>query len=131
MRIISIFLAAIFIIIGCKKEEEKPTNNKGPEINISSPTSQDMPVPGSLVEISANITDNDEIHDVEIYITNNGEGDEYEMEFDHIHNTIFNVDTSFIVNIPSGSMADYTIEIIAKDMLENSNSESVTFHVMD
>jgi hypothetical protein len=115
---------------GCKKEE---TIENEMEINISSPTSEHMPATGSLVDIHATISDHDEVHDVTINITSDYSTDPASIEiiFDHIHNTVFNVDTSFIADIPSGSMANYTIQISAKDMSGNSNSKSVTFHVMD
>ena len=130
MRIITITLLLTFLISGCKKEESK---ENGPEINITSPTSEDMPVPGSLVEINATITDDDEIHDVTINITNDysTEPASIEMIFDHIHKTAFSIDTLFPADIPSGSMANYTVQISAEDMSGNCNSESVTFHVMD
>ena len=132
MRAITIFLMLTFLIIGCKKEESNPAEN-GPVINIISPSSNDMPAPGSVVEINAIITDDDEVHDVTINISSNYSDAPASIEiiFDHIHNTVFNVDTSFIANIPSGLMADYTIQISAEDMSGNSNSESVSFHVMD
>ena len=85
------------------------------------------------LQINAIITDDDEVHDVTINITSDYSTDPASIEiiFDHIHNSVFNVDTSFIADIPSGSMANYTIQISAEDMSGNSNSESVTFHVMD
>ena len=132
MRIATTFLILAFLIVGCKKEESNPTEN-GPAINIISPTSQDIPTTGSIVEINAAITDDDDVHDVTINITNDysTEPASIEIIFDHIHHTIFNVDTSFVADIPSGSMANYTIQISAEDISGNSNSASVTFHVMD
>ena len=132
MRLATTFLILTFLIIGCKKDESSPIENR-PAINIISPTSQDMPTTGSIVEINAAITDDDEVHDVTINITSDYSTDPASIEiiFDHIHNSVFNVDTSFIADIPSGSMANYTIQISAEDMSGNSNSESVTFHVMD
>ena len=132
MRIATIFLMISFLIFGCKKEEANPIEN-GPAINIISPTSQAMPTTGSIVEINATITDNDEIHDVIINITSDysANPESIEMIFDHIHKTVFNVDTLFIADIPSGSMANYTIQVSAEDMSGNNNSESLTFHVMD
>ena len=127
-----LFLTIAILIFGCEKNEPCSIEN-GPEITIISPTSQDMPATGSIVEINAAITDDDEVHDVTINITSDYSADPASIEiiFDHIHNTVFNVDTSFIAEIPSGSMANYTIQISAEDMSGNSNSESVTFHVMD
>tara|TARA_B100001758_G_scaffold207365_1_gene188460 strand:+ start:1145 stop:1543 length:399 start_codon:yes stop_codon:yes gene_type:complete len=132
MRIATISLILSFLIIGCKKEESNPAEN-GPAINIISPTSNDIPATGSTVEINATVKDDDQVNDVTINISSNFSATpaSIEIKFDHIHNTEFNVDTSFIANIPSGSMADYTIQISAEDMSGNSNSESVTFHVMD
>ena len=132
MRIATIFLILSFSIFGCKKEESNLIEN-GPSINIISPTSQYMPAPGSIVEINATITDNDEITDVIINITSDYSANEesIKMIFDHIHKTVFNVDTSFIADIPSGSMANYTIQVSAEDISGNNNSESLTFHVMD
>ena len=131
MRTPTLFLLLFILVVGCTEEEVKPINN-GPEINIVSPTSDFIPPIGSAVEINANITDENEVHDVTINITNDyTDTSEIEIFFDHIHNTTFGVDTSFITDIPSGSMANYTIQISAEDMLGNSNSKSVTIHVMD
>ena len=130
MRIITSILLLAFLMNGCKKEE---TIENEMEINISSPTSGHMPATGSLVEINAIITDHDEVHDVTINITSDYAPSPAAIEifFDHIHNTTFNIDTSFISDIPSGSMANYTVQISANDMLGNTSSNSVTFHVMD
>ena len=132
MRLSTTLIILSFLIIGCKKDESSPSEN-GPTINIISPTSQDMPATGSIVEINADITDDDEVHDVIINITSEYSADPASIEiiFDHIHNTVFNVDTSFIADNPSGSMANYTIQISAEDMSGNYNFESVSFHVMD
>ena len=92
-----------------------------------------MPAAGSIVEINATIRDDDEVNYVTINVTSNYSEDPASIDiiFDHIHNTAFNVDTSFTAEIPSGSMANYTIQISAEDMSGNSNSESVTFQVVD
>ena len=126
------FIILSLLILGCEKNEPCNSTN-GPEITIISPTNQDMPNPGSIVQINANITDDDEINDITINITSDfsNQPANIEMFFDHIHNTTFNIDTSFIADIPSGSMANYTIAISAEDMLGNANSNSITFHVMD
>tara|TARA_B100000475_G_scaffold188862_1_gene159850 strand:- start:4 stop:405 length:402 start_codon:yes stop_codon:yes gene_type:complete len=126
------FLTIAILIFGCEKNEPCCIEN-GPEITIISPTSQDMPATGSTIEINANITDDDQVHDVTINITSDHSTEPANIEifFDHIHNTIFNIDTSFVADIQSGSMANYTIAISSNDMLGNYNSESVTFHVMD
>ena len=127
-----LFLTIAILIFGCEKNEPCSIEN-GPEITIISPTSQDMPATGSTIEINANITDDDQVHDVTINITSDYSPSPAAIEifFDHIHNTSFNIDTSFIADIPSGSMANYTVQISAEDMLGNNRSNSVTFHVMD
>ena len=131
MRIDFIFILLSFLVIACTPSETDIEN--GPEINIISPSSNDMPPTGSLVEINASVTDDDEVHDVTINITSDFSSNpaSIEMFFDHIHNTAYNIDTSFVADIPLGAMANYTVQISAEDMLGNSNSKSVTFHVMD
>ena len=132
MRIVKIFLLTTILMYACKKDGPNTSEN-GPSINIISPTSEDMPATGSTVLVNATISDEDEIHDITINITSDhsSEPASIDMFFDHIHNTEFNIDTSFIADIPTGTMANYTIIITAEDMLGNANSESVTFHVMD
>lgn len=131
MRLDFIFILLSFLVIACTPSETDIEN--GPEINIISPSSNDMPPTGSLVEINASVTDDDEVHDVTINITSDFSSNpaSIEMFFDHIHNTAYNIDTSFVADIPLGAMANYTVQISAEDMLGNSNSKSVTFHVMD
>ena len=84
-----------------------------------------MPATGSWIEINAHITDVNEIHDVTINITSDYATSQEDLEFifDHIHDSEFNVDTSFIADIPSRSMVNYTVEILAKSISRDSNSE--------
>ncbi len=65
----------------------------------------------------------DEVHDVTINIISDysTEPTSLEIIFYHIHNTVFNIDTSFIADIQSRSMANYNIQISAEDISGNSN----------
>lgn len=131
LRILSAFFLLAFIFFGCKTNENHNHEN-GPEIYIISPSNLDSLTSGSLIEINAIVADNKEVHDVTINITSNNSTTKHnKMFFDHIHNTVFDIDTSFIANIPNGSTANYKVEILAKDMSGNLSSQSITVHVMD
>ncbi len=120
------FLFTISLFFSCiNKNQEKV--KLGPEIYITSPNINDSYKVGSSIEIIALVADNkNEVHDVTIKIkTNVSNHKTKEMFYDHIHNSVFEVDTSFIANFNT----NYTIEILAKDMLGNLNSDSITIFV--
>lgn len=121
-----VFLIIISLFVSCiNKNQEKIKS--GPEIYITSPNVNDSYNTGSLIEIIALVADNiNEVHDVTIKIkTNISNHKTNEIFYDHIHNSVFEVDTSFIAIFNT----NYTVEILAKDMLGNLNSDSLTISV--
>ena len=126
-NIFFIFLFTVSLFVSCvNKNQEKII--KGPEIYITSPIDNDSYKIGSSIEIIALVADNkNEVHDITIKIkTNDSLNNINEIFFDHIHNSVFEVDTSFIAN----HNTNYTVQILAKDMLGNLKSDSVTIVVL-
>ena len=126
--IIFYFLSILFIS-SCNFNKDSNTNN-GPDIYIISPVSQDLNLIDSLIKINAVVADNEGVHDVLITIKNDYlSSEETKIFYDHIHDSAFDIDTSFIVSIPTKNEVTYTVEILAKDMLGNSNNQSVKLNV--
>ena len=127
------FLSILLLFIfSCDTSDNTLEDEISPEIHIHQPQSTNMPAPGSIVDIDVHVTDNEELHDVDISITAENNADNVLMiSFDHIHSTEFTIDTSFVADLHVGMMSNYTVEITAEDYSENITSTSVTFHVMD
>ena len=130
MKALHTILLTAILFIGCKNNNESIEKN-GPDIYIISPLQQDTATYGSTVAISAIVADLNEVHDVRIQITNNHSTSPFKTEFffDHIHNTIFNIDTSFVADASVDTSINYIIEILANDMSGNLNSESVSINI--
>ena len=111
------------------------SQNGNPEINIIAPVSEIDGIemvypPNSLIDIDINVTDNQELENVFMNIVaDNNTSNILNFSYNHIHNTDFMIDESFMANLHIGDMANYTIEVIAEYFQGNTSSSSVTFLV--
>lgn len=50
--------------------------------------------------------------------------------FDHIHDPLFNIDTSFTAFAKAGSTSTFTVNILAVDMMGYNSSKSISLIVI-
>ena len=125
-----LLLATVVLSTGCV-ENKKVKIDEGPEIFTTLPAELDTFSSGSLVKINVVIGDNDGVHDVTLKINCSDSTIEYNDIFlDHIHEPLFNLDTSFAAFTKPGKTSNFTLEILAVDMLGNSNSKSTPLIVV-
>ncbi len=123
-------LAAVVLSTGCV-ENKKVKIEEGPEIFTTLPAELDTYSSGSLVKINSVIGDNDGVHDVTLKINSSDSTIEYnDIFFDHIHEPLFNLDTSFTAFTKPGETSSFTVDILAVDMLGNSSSKSTSLIVV-
>src|SRR5438270_8060113 len=107
-----------FIIVaaaaGCKKDS---TDTTAPVITLTSPTDGQAFTAGQTVHVTANISDNDEIHEVHLYVTNVATGDTIANFEEHLDAGSYTLDQTFAVQ----AGVSYKIEVDAND---HSNNEA-------
>ena len=124
-----IALLSIFLIFSsCSKEETDDT--MVPVISFIEPT-QSMYGIGVTVPIELHIDDNDELHHIDIHITDDANSDMIMMSWDHIHEDHIVIDTSFVANLDGVMMSNFTIHVEAEDLSGNKADAFKSVHIMD
>ena len=125
-----ILLTIVVLSIGCV-QDKKIKVNEGPEIYTTLPVELDTFSSGSYVKINGVVGDNDGVHDVSIKIYSSDSTTEYKnVFFDHIHDPLFNIDTSFTAFAKAGSTSTFTVNILAVDMMGYTSSKSISLIVI-
>ena len=125
-----ILLTIVVLSIGCV-QDKKIKVNEGPEIYTTLPVELDTFSSGSYVKINGVVGDNDGVHDVSIKIYSSDSTTEYKnVFFDHIHDPLFNIDTSFTAFAKAGSTSTFTVNILAVDMMGYTRSNSISLIVV-
>ena len=125
-----ILLTIVVLAIGCV-QDKKIKVNEGPEIYTTLPVELDTFSSGSYVKINGVVGDNDGVHDVSIKINSSDSTTEYKnVFFDHIHDPLFNIDTSFTAFAKAGSTSTVTVNILAVDMMGYTSSNSISLIVV-
>ena len=125
-----ILLTIVVLSIGCV-QDKKIKVNEGPEIYTTLPIELDTFSSGSYVKINGVVGDNDGVHDVSIKINSSDSTTEYKnIFFDHIHDPLFNIDTSFTAFAKAGSTSTFTVNILAVDMMGYTSSNSISLIVV-
>ena len=125
-----ILLTIVVLSIG-SVQDKKIKVNEGPEIYTTLPVELDTFSSGSYVKINGVVGDNDGVHDVSIKIYSSDSTTEYKnVFFDHIHDPLFNIDTSFTAFAKAGSTSTFTVNILAVDMMGYTSSNSISLIVV-
>ena len=125
-----VLLTIVVLSIGCV-QDKKIKVNEGPEIYTTLPVELDTFSSGSYVKINGVVGDNDGVHDVSIKIYSSDSTTEYKnVFFDHIHDPLFNIDTSFTAFAKAGSTSTFTVNILAVDMMGYTSSNSISLIVV-
>jgi hypothetical protein len=130
-----IFIAAITATIAiasissCKKEDHNhnTSDTEKPVITLTEPMMNDTISIASDVHIEFNVSDNDNLHDVAVNVTN-AIGTNIFSKSAHVDAKTYNFHDHFT---PSGitGVTPLTLKIDASDHSSNSDSKTVTFYV--
>ena len=125
---IFILASAMLIFSSCTKDEDKDVT--APTITFVEP-SQTMYGIGVTVPIQLQIEDNEDLHALDIHITNEANSNMIMVSWEHIHENNMMVDTSFVANLEGAMMTNFIIEVNAEDASGNKAVASKTVHIMD
>ena len=128
-KITKIALLSVFLIFSsCSRDEAADT--MVPEISFVEPA-ESMYGIGVTVPVMLHIEDNDELHELDIHITNDVNSDMIMMSWGHIHEDHIMIDTSFVANLDGVMMSNFTIHVEAEDVSGNKADASKSVHIMD
>ena len=118
---ILLLIATCAAFAACKKssagDSEKPT------INVTSPQANQQFNPGQVIQIMATITDNSELHDVSLEITNKATSAILVHNHYHVDLMTYNLNETYT----AGAGITYKMKIGATD--HSGNTAEVTFEV--
>jgi len=125
-KITKILLASTLLFSSCSK-----TDDQAPEISFEQP-SMSMYTIGAMVPLQLHIEDNEELHGVDIHITNEANSEMIMMSWEHIHEGHLMVDTSFVAHLDTSvkPMTNYLIHVEAEDVSGNKADASKSVHIM-
>ncbi|MCU7549565.1 Ig-like domain-containing protein [Chitinophagaceae bacterium LB-8] len=107
----------ILCIVSCSKNKDE----EAPVITISSPTNNQSFAAGQTVNVSATVTDNVELHEVHLFVTNNATGHEVVHFEQHADAKTLNIDKSFTAQ----TGITYRIRVEADDHAGNGSEAQV------
>ena len=127
MNIKSLFSIALvmslFVLMGCNNDKTSPM------IEITSPTSTSMFIPGDTAHIHFTVTEDEAMHQVSAVLMNT---ETMEKSLDttiHEHDLSFSFHTMVVLDVPAHS--NHMLTVTAEDEAGNVGTESVHFHVME
>ncbi|WP_266205531.1 DUF4625 domain-containing protein [Pontibacter kalidii] len=123
-----------FAFVACDDDDEDvDLDVTAPTITISSPSENTMFAPGNVVALRANVTDDQGLENIRVWVTN-PTGNTSEIEDDDITDFLndnrqkdLELDITLPADAPEG---DYMITVEATDEQGNEAEESVTINVM-
>ncbi len=133
MKIKFLTLAALAILFTSCEKDDKPTtedpkvDKEAPVITFLAPDTTSY-MSGMTMPIKFTVTDNDELHEIHLSVTNITDAKEllhFEM---HQHGQSATIDTSLV--IPAGGMhREFEIKAEASDHNGNESEKSITKHI--
>jgi len=112
-RQILLMVSAVIILAACKKDSG---DNEKPVINITSPMANEQFTAGETVNLQGSVTDNDELHEVHIFVTNKSTGADLIHMAEHVDVKEYPINEVFIVQ----AGVTYTIKVEAHDHVGNT-----------
>ena len=110
MKYIALFLCALVLITSCSKETNRPL------MRIISPFNNQVFTSGETVNIRGTISDDTQVHDLHMTITNTSTGTQIMHLNEHLDTQVYTLSQSFIVQAGNS----YTIKIEADDHSSNT-----------
>jgi len=111
-----LFIASLSLLAACGKSDSEQ-----PVITINSPQNGQSFSNGQTVTISAAISDNEELHDVQLTVINNSNGNHILHEEYHPDAKTYTISKTFVAQ--TGGV--YRIEVMAGDHAENHTMTNV------
>lgn len=129
-HIISLTLIIGMGLVGCEKDPAM-IDEDVPVIDLISPNSGAMFMDGDTMQIHAEITDNDQVHEIMAHITREhmGQIDTVWTLLTHSHVSTFSLYESYIIET-SGMHNNFELVITASDHNENLGEKTYAFHIM-
>jgi hypothetical protein len=112
MKQFLILAFSIACLAACKKDKG---DSEKPMINVTSPNANQQFTAGQTVNIVATVTDNDELHEVHLFVTNKTTSAEIVHSANHVDVQSFNLNESFV----AAAGTTYQIKIEADDHVGN------------
>ena len=115
-----VVLLMVAAFAGCKKDKGDTIK---PVINVTSPTANQQFSPGQVINITAAISDNAELHDIGLSITNKGTNAELVHNHYHVDVSSYTLNDTYT----AGAGITYRIKIEATD--HSGNKSETEFEV--
>ena len=127
--IIPTVILTLALITACHKDDHDHDKNdtEPPRINIIQPAAS-MFDSGDTVMIQIVVTDNIELHDVDVFINDKKTGAEVYKLYRHSHTKEVNINSWWVATAPHGQ-ADYILRVKAEDAAGNTAEKTHEFHV--
>ena len=118
MKKLMTLLAAAFLITGCKKDAG---DTRPPAIVITSPANGQVFTAGQTVNVTATVTDEDEIHAVHLFVYNKANYSDIVHEENHVDKNTYTLTRSFTAQ----AGINYLITVAAEDHSSNQSQANV------
>ena len=127
MKYLITILIIILIFSSCKKDDSDTTI---PTITINAPMNQADHSSGDMLHIDIDISDNDEIHNVNAYLITSHMGMIDTVWSEHAHPDATTYTMHGHYTIDTVMHTDFSIIVTATDHSGNENTATHAFHVM-
>lgn len=120
MKKILLFTICVAYLTACKKDKG---DTQEPMIHVTSPAANQQFTAGQTVNVAATITDDDEINEVHLFVTNKSTGADVVHFANHVDVKSYDVHQSFT----AGAGITYTVKFEATD--HSGNHAQVEFEI--
>lgn len=135
MKIKFLTLAAFALLLSsCEKKDDDNTTNtdpkvdtQAPEITFISPDDATEYKSGMRMPIKFTVTENDELHEIHLTVTNKTENSTLMHMHMHRHDQTVTIDTAIV--IPAVHHTDIEVKAEASDHSGNTSEKSITKHI--
>lgn len=130
-KLFFIFTLLLAMLISSCEEGVALLDEDVPIIKLLSPSSDPLISNGDTLQIQAEISDNDELHQIKAFITRQHSGllDTVWQLNTHSHTNTYDLYDTYIVEALGGNNR-FELVIIASDHNENEGRESLTFNIL-
>ena len=131
LKLTTLTLLALAISLNACKKEEETADTTAPEITINSPLKNGSYTSGDMVHIEVDVTDNDEIHEIEAFFTATHMGMKDTVWQEHYHPDAASFSIEEHYTIGTVMHTDFMLTVVATDHSGNVFTDNAGFHVMN
>lgn len=121
MKRLLILALSIACLASCKKDKG---DNEEPTINVTSPLGNQQITGGQTVSVNATISDNEELHEIHLFVINTTTDAEVVHYANHVDVKTFDLSQTFVAT----SGVTYEIRVEAEDHAGNHAQVEFTVH---